>query len=194
MIDEALALVESDGVAALTMRRLADRLGVNPMTLYLRFENKEELLGAMVGRRLAEIDAPAPDGSLEDRLTTWTCSVRDQLVVVGALLPAVSSGHQLASTMLDGSETGLALIAEAGIDDADAVDALRSLFWHAVAFAVLRPTMHAHAPELLRNGSLSPDDHPNLTRLAGGFGEFDPDDLFERTTRALVRGLVAPTT
>ena len=192
VVDEALALIEDSGVASLTMRRLADRLGVNPMTLYLRFENKDALVAALVGRRLAQVAPVVADGPLPDRLVAWARSVRDQLIGVGDLLPAVRSGRHLSAAMLSGSEAGLALLDEAGLRGQEAVDAFRSLFWHAVGFAVLQPSLHARAPELLRDADLTADDHPHLAAAREHLGEFDPDDLFERTTRALVRGLTDP--
>jgi TetR/AcrR family transcriptional regulator, tetracycline repressor protein len=189
VVDEALALIDEDGVPALTMRRLADRLGVNPMTLYLRFERKDDLLAAVIARRLADLPVVTLDGTVEDRLVALTRSIRDQLVGVGDLLPTIRSGHHLSAPMLAGTESALALLDEAGLRGADAVDAFRSLFWHAVGFAVLRPSLYARAPELLEGVELSADDHPHLTGLRDEFGDFDPDDLFERTTRALVTGL-----
>lgn len=173
------------------MRRLAEGLGVNPMTLYLRFENKDALLSAMVARRLAAVRTVDTGGSIEDRLTTWTRSVRDQLVGVGDLLAALRPAPHLITPMLDGTEVGLALLVEAGLSGQAAVDAFRSLFWHAVAFASLGPSLHAHAPELLRDAQLSPDTHPRLVEFHPHLDEFDPDALIERTTRALVRGLLS---
>jgi TetR/AcrR family tetracycline transcriptional repressor len=190
VVDAALAVVDDDGVEALTMRRLADRLGVNPMTLYLRFENKDALLAAMVARRLAGVRPPSAAGSIEDRLVAWSASVREQLVGVGDLLPALRPDDHLSSAMLEGSESGLALLAEAGLAGAASVAAFRSLFWQAVGFAALGTSLRAHAPALLGDAALSVDTHPHLHAAAPHLDDFDPVDLVERTTRALVRGLI----
>lgn len=190
VVDVALELVRTDGVESLTMRRLAERLGVNPMTLYLRVENKDALLGAMVTRRLSEVRTVDAGGSIEDRLVAWSRSVREQLGGVGDLLAAIRPSAHLITPMLDGTETGLALLTDAGFTGQAAVDAFRSLFWHAVAFASLGPSLHAHAPELLRDAELSAEAHPRLVELHSHLDEFDPDALVERTTRALVRGLL----
>lgn len=53
----AVALVDSDGVQALTMRRLAARLGVEAMSLYYHLPAKEALLDGVVETVLVEIDA-----------------------------------------------------------------------------------------------------------------------------------------
>ncbi|MCK9248883.1 MAG: TetR family transcriptional regulator [Solirubrobacteraceae bacterium] len=57
--DAAVALVEADGVAALTMRRLATALGCSTMVLYGRGTTKDALLRAVAERRLAA--RPLPD-------------------------------------------------------------------------------------------------------------------------------------
>ena len=198
VVAEAAALVEEDGVDALTMRRLADRLGVNPMTLYLRFENRDELVGALVASRLQRVllepgDGDPPTGApVDEQMVTWARSVRDALVGLGPLMSQVRDGRHMGGAVLDLTERGLAAVTAAGLDDAVAIAAFRSLFWHAVGFAVLRPSLWAHAPELLDGVELDDGTHPNLARLAGELGAFDPDELFERTTRALVAGLLAP--
>ncbi|UDY35242.1 TetR/AcrR family transcriptional regulator [Dermatobacter hominis] len=198
VVAEAGALIEESGVDALTMRRLAERLGVNPMTLYLRFENRDELVGALVASRLQQVlvdpDAVRPPAAapVEDQMVAWARSVRDALVGLGPLMSQVRDGRHMGGAVLDLTERGLAAVKAAGLDDEVAVAAFRSLFWHAVGFAVLRPSLWAHAPELLEGVELDAATHPNLARLAGELGAFDPDELFERTTRALVAGLVAP--
>jgi AcrR family transcriptional regulator len=56
VIAEAVALADADGIGALTMRRLADRLQVEPMSLYHHVANKEEILDGMVDVVFGEIE------------------------------------------------------------------------------------------------------------------------------------------
>jgi len=58
-VEAASRLLHRDGPDAFSMRRLAAELDVNPMTIYLRFENKEALLRAVGERRLRSIQLPA---------------------------------------------------------------------------------------------------------------------------------------
>lgn len=57
----ALALVEEDGVAALTARRLAERVGCEAMSLYNYFAGMEEvrdaIVGLLLGEAMASVDA-----------------------------------------------------------------------------------------------------------------------------------------
>src|ERR1035437_79951 len=65
--DRALKLADADGLDTLTIRKLAQDLGVTPMALYWHFRSKEELLEGVAERVWGEIDvnversAPWPD-------------------------------------------------------------------------------------------------------------------------------------
>jgi TetR/AcrR family transcriptional regulator, tetracycline repressor protein len=55
VVERALALADADGPEALTIRRLADQLGVTPMAIYWHFKNKDELLGALADTVMSEV-------------------------------------------------------------------------------------------------------------------------------------------
>jgi AcrR family transcriptional regulator len=57
-LDAAMKLADSQGLAALTMRALAQALGVEAMSLYHHVANKEDILNGMVDRLFAEVDVP----------------------------------------------------------------------------------------------------------------------------------------
>jgi len=57
-----IELADREGVAALTMRRLADELGFKAMALYNHVDSKDEVVALMVDAVAAEIDTP-PAGS-----------------------------------------------------------------------------------------------------------------------------------
>ena len=56
IVDAALRLVPQYGLHGVTMERIAEEAGVSPATLYWHFENKYDLLAAMVERMVAHID------------------------------------------------------------------------------------------------------------------------------------------
>jgi TetR/AcrR family transcriptional regulator, tetracycline repressor protein len=55
VVQRALALADADGPEALTIRRLADQLGVTPMAIYWHFRNKDELLSAVADHVMSEV-------------------------------------------------------------------------------------------------------------------------------------------
>lgn len=58
ILDAAIALADTEGMGAVTMRRLGGQLGVEGMALYNHVNNKEDLLDAMLDRVASEIELP----------------------------------------------------------------------------------------------------------------------------------------
>ena len=56
MVDRAMQLADGAGLDALTIRKLANELGVTPMALYWHFRSKDELLDGLAERVWSEID------------------------------------------------------------------------------------------------------------------------------------------
>jgi AcrR family transcriptional regulator len=73
VLGTAVALADQIGIDALSMRRLAEELGVVPMALYKHVANKEELLDGMVDIVVAEIDPPSRDSH-------WKLAVRRRIL------------------------------------------------------------------------------------------------------------------
>ena len=55
ILDAAVAIADRHGLAAVSMRAVAEQVGVTPMALYPHIGSKAELLDAMVGRVLGEL-------------------------------------------------------------------------------------------------------------------------------------------
>jgi AcrR family transcriptional regulator len=69
----AVALADEGGVDALSMRRLAQELGVVPMALYKHVSSKDELLDGMVDVVVGEVDPP-PGGA------DWKAAIRQRVL------------------------------------------------------------------------------------------------------------------
>src|SRR5262245_48129764 len=74
----AVALADAAGVDALSMRRLAQDLGVVPMALYKHVSSKDELLDGMIDLLVAEI-GPPPAG------TDWKTAIRERVLAARRL-------------------------------------------------------------------------------------------------------------
>jgi AcrR family transcriptional regulator len=55
--DAALAILESEGAQAVSMRRIAQEVGVTPMAIYHHYANREALLQALVYREFDQLNA-----------------------------------------------------------------------------------------------------------------------------------------
>ena len=69
----AVALADAAGIEALSMRKLAEELGVVPMALYKHVASKEELLDGMVDIVVGEIDPPVSGAS-------WKSAIRQRIL------------------------------------------------------------------------------------------------------------------
>jgi AcrR family transcriptional regulator len=122
IVDRAIARADRDGIAAMSIRRLAAEFSVTPMALYWHFENKDALLDAMAERVAATLEFE------DDRAASWQSRLRN---VLGAILegfsahpwlPALVKGRIVAAPQyLATLETLLDAIRNAGYDEFAAV-------------------------------------------------------------------------
>jgi TetR/AcrR family tetracycline transcriptional repressor len=131
LLDTALGIVDSDGLDALTMRRLADALGVEAMSLYHHVPNKESLLDWLVERMRSEmkIGPPSPD---------WRDTMAGILVEYRRVLSAHPNMLPLATRRTDHvSTSGLRFLIESGLTPESAVELYQSLIAFAVGFSTV---------------------------------------------------------
>lgn len=79
IIQEAVAFADREGIAALTMRKLADVFGVEAMSLYHHVANKEAILDGMVDMAFSEIELPS-DGGWKEAMRQRARSAREVLL------------------------------------------------------------------------------------------------------------------
>jgi AcrR family transcriptional regulator len=75
----AVAVADEGGGDALSMRRIAQALGVVPMALYKHVANKDELLDGMVDVVVGEIDPPASGAD-------WKTAIRERVLSARRML------------------------------------------------------------------------------------------------------------
>lgn len=129
VVAKAAAILDSYGIADLTMRRVARELDVTPGALYWHFANKQELLGAVADRVLAPACAdPEPTG-WRIRIEVVCRALRDALLshTDGAELVSASfaAGQSRAVEQILGVLAEAA--GEAGVDTAHRVQAARTV-------------------------------------------------------------------
>jgi AcrR family transcriptional regulator len=78
VVHTAVALADQGGFDALSMRKLAEQLGVVPMALYKHVADKDELLDAMIDLVFAEVEVPT-DVDWKTAMRVRAISMRDAL-------------------------------------------------------------------------------------------------------------------
>jgi AcrR family transcriptional regulator len=94
VIDAAIALTERDGLAELSMRRLAAELGAGTMSLYNHVSDKEDLYDGMVEQVLAAVRI-ADGEDWRHVVATWAADSRRVLLDRLALIPLVVAPQRL---------------------------------------------------------------------------------------------------
>ena len=94
VIAGAIELADEIGIDALTIRRLAAKLGVKPMSIYHHVANKDEILDGMVDVVFSEIDRPETD-------TDWKAAIRGRAVSARTVL----ARHRWATPMMESRPT-----------------------------------------------------------------------------------------
>lgn len=148
LLDAALGIVDSEGLAALTMRRLAAAVGVEAMSLYYHVPHKEALLDGTVERMRSEMGLPetAPDD--------WADALEAIFVEYRRVLAAHPNMLLLAARRTDrAGASGLQYLIDQGVAPDDAVELYQSLVAFTVGYSVLSSplveTAWAGLPEAL---------------------------------------------
>jgi len=188
VVDHALALVESDGAAALTMRNLAARIGITTTTIYWHVGGRDELVIAVIERaaqRNAEITiegvtARARVTSVAH--TVWSTAIANRNVT--------SLAHQTGSTGVLEHHLELAMAREleaGGLTGVEVRDALRAIFMVVAGFLVVA----FKADDRRTDATAAKDMLSPATVLALA----EPPDLpalFTATLQAVVNSFVPP--
>ncbi|MBV2153009.1 TetR/AcrR family transcriptional regulator [Kitasatospora sp. SUK 42] len=142
IVAEALALLDADGIEALSMRKLGARLNAGATSLYTHVANKEELLALVVDQVFGELSIPQAEGAEDPKV--WRAALMDCAQVMRALImrhPWMVSVIGDAGMIYFGpnwmriSEDGLALMEAAGFGLAEANDAMSAIMGYTVGTA-----------------------------------------------------------
>ncbi len=130
VVATALAVVDADGLSALTMRRLGTELGVDPMAAYRHVSGKADLLDAIVEAVLAEIEIPERTGPWDAWFARLARNFRSTLLSHPHTLPVVSTRPPVTPAAWQPVEAALAVLVDGGFglqSASDAVDCMTYL-------------------------------------------------------------------
>lgn len=131
LFERALVIVDSDGLEALTMRRLAAAVGVEAASLYHHIPNKDALLEGVLVRMRAEMQLPEPFP--ED----WKDLMEAIFAEYGRVLAAHPNLVSLAGKRVETDpDSGLVFLTQLGFSDDLAVELWQSMIACTVGFAM----------------------------------------------------------
>ncbi len=190
VVTAALAIIDSSGVDALSMRRLGQALNRNPMAIYRHAADKHALLDGVVEYVFSQIDVceapgPGPVQDWEDALRRTAYAFRNVALAHPNAMALVFT-RQLAGPlarqpagMLRPLEAMLEVLISAGFDEHGALHAARLFtgFLHGHVLNELQERIDNpnETDDLLRVGLhlLPLDEFPRLRALAGPLATYD---------------------
>lgn len=156
VLDAALALADEAGVGALTMRKLAERLDVEAMSLYHHVPNKEAILDGMVDLVFAEVDVPA-DGGWREAMRQRAGSLRGALLRHPWAVGLLDSRRNPGPATLRHHDSVIGCLRGGGFSIAGAAHAFSVLDGYIYGFVVQESSMP------FDSGGASPDELSALT-------------------------------
>ncbi|WP_045866568.1 TetR/AcrR family transcriptional regulator [Streptomyces sp. WMMB 714] len=190
IVECALALVDAEGLQAVSTRRLAAELGVSGPSLYNHFRNKDEILDAVADTVCAQVDVSMFSDGTEWRqaLLDWARSYRAALSAHPNIVPFLAQGPGRRPSQLRIADAVFGGMTDAGWPKAQATH-IGALMRYFVAGSALG----SFARGFIDDEEIYARDYPHLDQahlLAEHRQQVD-EGAFETGLRALVDGLAA---
>jgi len=209
IVEAALRVADAEGIAAMSMRRVADELGAGAMTLYRYVPGKAELLDVMLDTVYGELPKRVVPGDWRARLDEVARENRELYLKHPWMLHVAVSRPPLGPQVMAKYEYELAAVEGIGLTDVemDATVALINGYVHGAVRAAVEARQviqHsgmtdkqwwlAHVPHLDRIADI--DSFPLATRVGTAVGDefdapYDSDHAFEYGLGRLLDGVAA---
>lgn len=203
VVRAALALLDEVGLDDLTMRRLAERLGVKAASLYRHVRSKDELLVLLADEITGEIPFADASGSWRDQITAIAWNVRRGLLAHRDAARVLANTAPFGPRRLQHIEALLRVLRAAGLSRRDAARAayhcnnfVTEFAADEARFAALAATPGSTRRKVFTEArryfkSLPTDQYPTVVELADDLTENEPDALFQFGVDTWLRGIQA---
>jgi TetR/AcrR family transcriptional regulator, tetracycline repressor protein len=210
VVARALEIGTAEGLEAVSLRRLAQELGVTPMALYRHVRDKQDLINAMTEVVLEGIDATVgfrPEMTWTERMRLAIDNYKEQIDARPLALPlSIAYSGEGPPSFWKTLEDLLAILLDAGFGRREAIVLIRMISILLAGYLLLMrqgaPSdamrLDAHQVDLLRRRfalvqlSLPRDEFPNLVESAEHTAEVwlsDPNQWWRNTVDLIMFGL-----
>ena len=210
VVARALEIGNAEGLEAVSLRRLAQELGVTPMALYRHVRDKQDLINAMTERVLEGLDATVgfrPEMTWTERMRLAINNYKEQIDARPLALPlSIAYNGEGPPAFWKVLEDLLAILLDAGFGRREAIVLIRMVSNLLAGYLLLlqqgaaseATQLDAHQIDLLRRRfalaqlSLPRDEFPNLVESAEDTAEVwltDPNHWWRNTVDLIMFGL-----
>lgn len=190
VVAAALALADSEGLDAVSIRRVAADLGARPMSLYTHIASKDDLVALMLDAVSGELLVP---GELPDdwREALRAIARRSHAAYLAHpwMLHALGRGPRVGPNLLRRAEQSAAAVAGLGAPPADAWTALTIVHEWTMGHALHTLTLHADGQLRDRLQEADPTSFPHMSELFPAGHATARADTFELALEAVLDGI-----
>jgi len=151
----AITVADAGGIGALTIRTLAQELGVKPMSVYHYVANKDEIIDGIVDLVYAEIDLPVPGGDWRTEMRRRANSARRVLANHPWATPLLQSRLNPGPATLRHHNAFIGTLRAAGFSVALTAHAFALIDSYVFGFALSENALPIHGPDSVADTAAS---------------------------------------
>jgi TetR/AcrR family tetracycline transcriptional repressor len=196
VVRTGLRVLNEVGLEALTLRKIADELDVQPPALYWHFKSKQDLIDEMATTLLTDgIEAIPPDIEWRAFAVMYGEGLRQLLRRYRDGAKMFAGTYLTDTSVYRHQEAALQIFKNGGFALADAAGALHTIYCYTIGFVIeeqaVYPRPGARAPQYdlsRRTERMAPEDVPLATEAGAAlFDDFDA--RFTRGLQAIIDGV-----
>ncbi|WP_199827642.1 TetR/AcrR family transcriptional regulator [Streptomyces specialis] len=181
--DAALAVIDRDGLTALSMRAVAAELGMATMSLYRYVTGRDELESLVAERVLGSLDITPPPGEpWQEQVAALLVRLRAAVAAHPEALPLILTHRHDSPGAWRWAEAVLTVLHSAGFTGRQRLVGLRGL----VSYLMGALQTDRLGPP---SGAADAGEHPLLADIVRQAKDLSPDDEFRNGLDLLLRGL-----
>jgi AcrR family transcriptional regulator len=167
----ALRLADQGGLEALSMRKVAQELGVKAMSLYNHIANKDDMIDGLVDRVVSDIELPRFDLDWKTAMRQRALSAHEVLLKHPWAVMAIMSRINVGSAMLRYVDTTIGCLRQAGFSWEMADHAWNAIDSHIYGFTLQELNFPIEASEYAETAEsfisyIPPDQYPYMHQLS----------------------------
>lgn len=194
VIRAAVDVVEANGLDALTIRAVTNRLGASPMAVYNHIADRDDLLLGMLEEVIGTMPVTTAAGDVRQQLGSLFGAAHDYLAQHRWVLLVLTRGDLVPVTSFAFADASVGTFLRAGLTPADAIYA-HGVCWHLMLGEILdrhpgAPPSPTQRDRALR--AMDPERYPNYVHVLSVIEPSDaaPTCQFARSFGVLLDGLL----
>ncbi|CDO30910.1 MULTISPECIES: TetR/AcrR family transcriptional regulator [Mycolicibacterium] len=186
IVGEARAIADIEGLQAVSMRALAERLGCTPRALYRHVADKDSVLELMADQALADIPTPSSAAPWQTALSEFFTDMYDLLAASPAVATVISQQAVTGEHFRAHADLLVGRLLEAGLPAALAAEAVVTLAQFTLGASLPGTSQRLH--DLYRGRGQRSDEQafPALAHVAVHFTDDDAANRFRTALRRLI--------